>query len=105
MAGPLNPATLPLALEIESRDPRTASDVIIQLLSYRPAAGGAEGGMLMGVSGATASCPTCMYFTMQFYRFGPTVTEPAMLSAQADDASGQHVLLPVSQVRCVVTEA
>jgi hypothetical protein len=97
LVGQLNPATLPMALEIESRDPRTTSDVILQLLSYRPASTSDVAGVLMG-SGAAASCPTCMYFTMQFYRFGPSVTEPVMLSAQADDASGQHVLLPVSQV-------
>jgi hypothetical protein len=66
-------ATAPLALELEARDPRTAADVVLQLLAFRPA----------GSPAAAARLPAglrSMYFTTQFYNFGPVVTEPCLLA-------------------------
>lgn len=105
-------AASPLVLELEARDPRTASDVVLQLLAFRPAADNA----------AAARLPAglrSLYFTTQFYHFGPVVTEPCLLSAGEDgqgagtvlqqqqlpgrpgEAAGSqaYVLLPTKQVR------
>jgi hypothetical protein len=102
-------AVAPLALELEARDPRTASDVVLQLLAFRPAPGNA----------AVARLPAglrSVYFTTQFYHFGPVVTEPCLLGAgeegqgvasvllrqqqQPGEAAGSqtHILLPTKQV-------
>jgi hypothetical protein len=101
-------AAAPLVLELEARDPRTASDVVLQLLAFRPAAGNA----------AAARLPAglrSVYFTTQFYHFGPLVTEPCLLGTGEDgqgaaagckqqqqpgEAAGSqtYVLLPTKQV-------
>lgn len=92
-----------LLLDIEARDPRTASQVVLQLLAFRPAA----------QPGAALQLPSNLsrvYFTLQFYRCGPVVTEPCMLAAtpgaaqqtgsmlglqaQQQDGWGTFVLLP-----------
>lgn len=101
-------AMAPVVLDIEARDPRTASDVVLQLLAFRPASHPA----------AAAKLPAglrSMYFTLQFYSFGPVVTESCVLAAgPAEDAQEQqqvpgrepaestYMLLPVKQVSCTV---
>jgi hypothetical protein len=79
-------ATSPLALELEARDPRTASDVVLQLLAFRPA----------GCAAAAARLPAglrSLYFTTQFYNSGPVVTEPCLLAA----GEGSHDTAAVQQ--------
>jgi hypothetical protein len=104
-------ATSPLALELEARDPRTASDVVLQLLAFRPAV----------CAAAAARLPAglrSLYFTTQFYNFCPVVTEPCLLAAGegsqdavamqqqqmyagSNDAAGSQTLLlqPTQQVQ------
>lgn len=120
MTGPRStqqgPAT-PLAMDIEARDPRSASDIVLQLLAYRPAAGldaltGGTGGMLGSGGGFSAPrAPTSLYFTLQFYHFAPITTEPCLLASASavlgpqggEAAAGEerptYVLLPTAQVR------
>lgn len=83
--------TAPLALDIEARDPRMASDIILQMLAYKPTP--------QGVPNAPQAL-TCLYFTLQFYHFPPFTTEPALLASAASGESGDdaHILLPMNQV-------
>lgn len=63
-----------LLLDVEARDPRTASDVVLQLLAFRPAA----------APGAAMQLPSSLssvYFTLQFYKSGPLVTDTCLLAA------------------------
>jgi hypothetical protein len=92
-----------LLLDIEARDPRTASQVVLQLLAFRPAA-------QPGVALQLPSNLSRVYFTLQFYRCGPVLTDPCMLAAapgaalqpggmpalhaQQQDGWGTFVLLP-----------
>jgi hypothetical protein len=102
------PAASAVVLEAEARDPRTACDVVLQLLAFRPTAAPAAAEKL-------PSALRSMYFTLHFYSFGPTVTEPCLLVAGCDcsqdghrfgeqqsDADKTFLLMPVKQVgiRC-----
>eukprot|EP00775_Hariotina_reticulata_P006048 gene6048-6286_t len=91
-----------LMLEAEARDPRTASDLVLQLLAFRPTAAPAAAGKL----------PTAlksMYFTLHFYSFGPTITETCLLVPGApasqreyplgDNADKTFLLMPEEQGR------
>lgn len=63
----------PLVMDIEARDPRTASDVVLQLLAFRPT----------DSPEAAAQLPAALsslYFTLQFYHFSPVASEPCLLS-------------------------
>jgi hypothetical protein len=69
-----------LLLDVEARDPRTASDTVLQLLALRPAA----------APGAALQLPSSLssvYFTLQFYKSGPIVTDTCLLAASS---YGQH---------------
>jgi hypothetical protein len=69
-----------LMLDAEARDPRTASDIVLQLLAFRPAA----------APGAAMQLPSSLssvYFTLQFYKSGPVVTDTCILAASPH---GQH---------------
>lgn len=88
-AASLTPSTLPLALDLESKDARTRSELILQLLSFKPS------GDSWGAAGASGA-PSCLYFTMQLYQFEAVVTEAALLSGAGE--AGYRVILPVAQV-------
>eukprot|EP00879_Flechtneria_rotunda_P028260 GHRR01030356.1.p1 GENE.GHRR01030356.1~~GHRR01030356.1.p1 ORF type:complete len:333 (+),score=147.36 GHRR01030356.1:1045-2043(+) len=68
---------------VEARDARTASDIVLQLLAFRPSAN----------PGAVNKLPStlhCLHFTLQFYQFGPTVTEQCLLAAAGVQQQHQH---------------
>jgi hypothetical protein len=67
-----------LLLDVESRDPRTRSDVVLQLLAFRPSS-----------SPFAAMQLSSLYFTLQFYRSGPVVTAPCLLSAATQPSQQQ----------------
>lgn len=69
-----------LLLDVEARDPRTASNLVLQLLAFRPTAGPAAA---MNLPSSLSS----LYFTLQFYKSGPVVTNTFLLAASPQ---GQH---------------
>jgi nephrocystin-4 len=74
--------TAALLLDVEARGPRTASKVVLQLLSFRPAS---------TPGAATSLLPSNLhrlYFTLQFYKSGPVVTDTCLLAASPQ---GQHM--------------
>lgn len=65
---PRGPSATPVDLAIEARDPRLASDVVIQFLAFR--------------HHDTLNAPAALqsiYFTFQFYHFPPTTSDMAFL--------------------------
>lgn len=93
--------TAALLLDVEARDPRTTSQVVLQLLSFRPAAAAGT------VTSFLTSSLCRMYFTLQFYKSGPVVTDTCLLAASPqggghDGAAGMQspdtfLLLPQQQ--------
>lgn len=74
--------TAALLLDVEARDPRTASQVVLQLLSFRPAA-------TAGTVASFLPSSLCrMFFTLQLYKSGPVVTDTCLLAASPQ---GQHM--------------
>ena len=81
-----------LMLEVEARDPRTTSDVVLQLLALRPAAAGPGAVALQLPSGLGS-----VYFTLQFYKSGPVVTRTCLLAASASGNGQQEQQLQQTQ--------
>lgn len=87
----------PMAMDVEGRDMRTASDIVLQLLAFKPTT---------APDAATQLPPALrsIYFTLHFYKFGPMVTEQCLLAVDDDTASGMGerqqtlMLVPSKQV-------
>eukprot|EP00878_Enallax_costatus_P044581 GHUV01053255.1.p1 GENE.GHUV01053255.1~~GHUV01053255.1.p1 ORF type:complete len:274 (+),score=93.29 GHUV01053255.1:1430-2251(+) len=73
----------PKAMDVEARDPHTASDIVLQVLAFRPTADPEAAALL------PASLKS-LYFSFQFYKFGPLVTEPCLLAADNSAAAAEH---------------
>ncbi|GFR44041.1 hypothetical protein Agub_g5201 [Astrephomene gubernaculifera] len=85
---PRGPSTTPFDLAIEARDPRVASDVVLQFLAYRH----------HDTLNAPANLKS-LYLTFQFYHFPPTTSEmalllPVRLTEEAAAPDGTCVLVP-----------
>lgn len=85
-------AAVPAAvlLECEARDPRTAADVVLQLLAFTPAALPAAGAARLPPALAS------LHFSTSFFSCGPTLTRPCALAAAAaaqGGAGGARLLL------------
>lgn len=89
-------AATPISLDLEARDPRTASDIVLQFVAYRPAAGA-----------AATPPPASMYLTFNFFHYAAITTEHAYLvnsntltsaSAAAEEQANTFLLLPAGQV-------
>ncbi len=83
---PRGPSPTPIDLAIEARDPRVASDIVVQFLAYRH----------HDTLNAPANLKS-LYLTFQFYFFPPTTTEmgylvPVRLEDDAVDST--CVLVP-----------
>lgn len=70
-------------MEVEARDPRQASDLVLQLLAWQPAAASEHGGS----AGASPQQPCSMYFTYQLFSFPPTCTATAALGPSTSSHS------------------
>ncbi|GLC73822.1 hypothetical protein PLESTF_001424700 [Pleodorina starrii] len=88
---PRGPSATPYDLAIEARDPRVASDIVLQFLAYR--------------HHDTLNAPTALkalYLTFQFYHFPPTTSEVGLLVPirLEDDAVGAtSVLVPADPAK------
>ncbi|KXZ51260.1 hypothetical protein GPECTOR_13g747 [Gonium pectorale] len=88
---PRGPSATPIDLAIEARDPRVASDVVLQFLAYR--------------HHDTLNAPTnlkSLYLTFQFYHFPPTTTDIGFLlpiRLEDDSVDSTCVLVPSDPAR------
>ena len=98
---------LAAALAAEAADARTISEVVLQLLAFRPAAAVPESsaGVHITKAPAAAAVPRSLRFTLAFYDAGQTVTQTCLLT-QTDGGGGgggggvdMYVLVPQDKVR------